>query len=109
MTRTDMDDYVNAQLLKHKVIEERQEELLDDMQGAVNRLTDMSRAINSELGVHTVMLSELSNNVDDANDRFSLMERRVDRLLNRTGWSHWKVIFWLTFIALVLLFLIMYT
>jgi hypothetical protein len=58
--------------------------VLDDMASSLERLGVMSKDINKELDVHTVMLTDLDMEMDTASDQMALAQKRLERLIKAT-------------------------
>lgn len=91
----------------HEVRAETEVSVLDDMAGSLARLGVMSKDINRELEVHTVMLSDLDMEMDTAHDQMTLAQKRMEKLIKATeGAIGSKVIMFLLVVIFILIILI---
>lgn len=85
-----------------------QDEVLEDMETVLNRIGNMSQQITLELEKQDEMLEELDVELDHANSRVEILDRKLRRLMERSHCSYCKVILVLFAIFLVLILVIIY-
>ena len=87
----------------------RQDETLEDLDSAVDRVGHLAGAINVELGQQNVMLEELETDLDEAELRMGLVMGKLSKLLKtKDGCQLWTIIS-LALVFIVLCFLVFYT
>lgn len=89
-------------------LERQQDELLDDMSHSISRLQMMGTEINTQLSVGNAMLNELDEEMTQAQDTFSVLDRKMTKLLRRSSLPHLKIICCLLLLIAFLLFLLFY-
>lgn len=101
-------DFVINQKANATVMMRQQDEALEDLDGAVDRVGNMAEAINVELGVQNKMIDELGEDLDEAEARMGLVMGKLSKLLKtKDGCQLWTIIS-LTLVLLVLCFLVFY-
>lgn len=90
-------------------IEVNQDEVLDDMSVALDRLQNLAGDINTELNTQKVMLDELDTELDDASGTMKRTIKRLDKLLATSDKGRLGCIVVMFLIAILLLFLVIYT
>jgi len=100
--------YVQAQAHAAKDLEAAQEEVLESMSASISRLAGISQAIHTELAVQNEALAELDDSMDTTASRFEQIDKRFQKMLKRSGWSHYKIIFCLLLLVFVLLLLVLF-
>lgn len=89
-------------------VEREQDEVLDDMTTALDRLQNLAGDINVELKTQDVMLNELDTEIDDASSTMKRTIKRLDKLLATSDKGRLGCIAMLFLIAILLLFLVIY-
>ncbi|GMH62204.1 hypothetical protein TL16_g09093 [Triparma laevis f. inornata] len=101
-------DFVINQKANATVMMRQQDEALEDLDGAVDRVGNMAETINVELGVQNKMIDELGEDLDEAEARMGLVMGKLSKLLKtKDGCQLWTIIS-LTLVLLVLCFLVFY-
>ena len=62
-------DFIINQKASATIMMRQQDEALEDLDGAVDRVGNMAEAINVELGVQNKMIDELGEDLDEAEAR----------------------------------------
>ena len=100
--------YVESQMFASRDLERQQDELLDDMSHSISRLQQMGTEINTQLTVGNALLTELDDEMSQAQDTYSVLDRKMKKLLKRSSLPHLKIIFCLLLLIAFLLFLLFY-
>mmetsp|Transcript_39349 Transcript_39349/g.80711 ORF Transcript_39349/g.80711 Transcript_39349/m.80711 type:complete len:180 (+) Transcript_39349:372-911(+) len=87
----------------------QQDEALDDLDLAVNRVGVMAEEIHEELGQQNKMLTELDDDLADAEEKLGLVMGKLAKLLKTKNKCQLGTILILCLIALILFFLVLYT
>lgn len=101
-------DPVQKQLHLQADLESQQDLILDDMSHSIARLSNIQHDIGKELAVQKAELDLLDDEMDTAGSHFEMLEKKMQKLLKRSSWSHYKIIFCLVALILFLLFLIIF-
>lgn len=75
---------------------------LNALENAVSQLKSVGYGIQSEIGTHINMLTEMNSNIDSANRRMKTAQRITNKLLSIASTTSLTVIAFLLFILLVL-------
>ncbi|GMH57573.1 hypothetical protein TrST_g3973 [Triparma strigata] len=101
-------DFIINQKASATIMMRQQDEALEDLDGAVDRVGNMAEAINVELGVQNKMIDELGEDLDEAEARMGMVMGKLSKLLKtKDGCQLWTIIT-LTLVLLVLCFLVFY-
>lgn len=87
----------------------QQDEALDDLNVAVNRVGVMAEDIHEELGQQNKMLTELDDDLADAEEKLGLVMGKLAKLLKTKNKCQLGTILILCLVALILFFLVLYT
>eukprot|EP00475_Leptophrys_vorax_P037854 TRINITY_DN6582_c1_g1_i1.p1 TRINITY_DN6582_c1_g1~~TRINITY_DN6582_c1_g1_i1.p1 ORF type:complete len:208 (-),score=48.13 TRINITY_DN6582_c1_g1_i1:233-856(-) len=87
---------------------QEQEQVLEDMLTVIKRLGVMSNQINDELKTQDEMLDRLGDNMDDANSRLQILDKKLQHLMRKSKCSYCKIIIVLAVIFFILFFIIIY-
>jgi len=74
--------YLEMKKFETKVRVEKEAEILEDMCNVVDRLQTISIDVNKELGVQSKMIEEISEEVEDAQNSFVMLAKKMDHLIN---------------------------
>ena len=88
---------------------EAQEEIIEDMSHAVERLKHIGQQMGHQITNHKSILTDLNDNLTIAKEKFIIVEKKLDKLIQKSCVNHCQIIICLSFTAAVLLFLIIYT
>ncbi|KAL7577613.1 hypothetical protein ACA910_015133 [Epithemia clementina (nom. ined.)] len=105
------DDHNNTNgQLRHEQLMKKQDEGLEMLSQSAERLGKMSMQIHEELGTQNQILDEMENDLDEANQDLDMVTRKTKEFIEFTGGEkNCVVILILAAIAVILLFLIIYT
>lgn len=98
------DSHASAQLMM-----EQQEETLDELDGAVVRVSHMAENIHEELNHQNKMLNELQDDLQNAEEQLGLVMGKLAKMLKTKNKCHLGTIIILSIVAIVLFFLVIYT
>jgi len=99
-----VDTRAQAQMMMHQ-----QDEALDDLDVAVSRVGVMAGEIHEEIGHQNKMLSELDEDLADAEEKLGMVMGKLAKLLKTKNKCQLGTILVLCLVALILLFLVIYT
>ena len=99
---------MQAQLLLQSSLEEQEDEILDSMSATITRLSEIQGDIGKELAVQQAELELLDEEMDEAGGKFEMIEKKMQKLLKRSSWSHYKIICCMVTFIFFLLFLIIF-
>lgn len=104
------DDHVRQERNLQQVERQRQDESLDELHTAVKRLGDMSISISTELDSQNAMLDELNDDTDRAHEAMQAVTKKTQELIRQSGGlRNFLLIIFLTFVLLVLTYLVIMT
>ena len=99
-----LDSQAQSSLLMHE-----QDECLDELGNAVTRVGEMAEQINEEIGHQNKMLDELDQDMTNAEEELGMVMGKMAKFLGTKNRGQLKVIFILSLIVVILLFLVIYT
>mmetsp|Transcript_22251 Transcript_22251/g.52745 ORF Transcript_22251/g.52745 Transcript_22251/m.52745 type:complete len:345 (-) Transcript_22251:151-1185(-) len=99
-----VDTRAQAQMMMHQ-----QDEALDDLDVAVSRVGNMAGEIHEEIGQQNKMLSELDEDLADAEEKLGMVMGKLGKLLKTKNKCQLGTILILCLIVLILFFLVIYT
>ena len=102
-------DFINDQQASAQMMMARQDDCLEDLEGAVERVGQIAGAINTELGVQNKMLTELESDVDEAEARMGVVMSKLGKLLQTKDGCQIGSIVGLAILLVVITFLVFYT
>jgi hypothetical protein len=89
---------------------QEQDDSLDVLGNSAARLGQISMSISSELSAQNRMLDELGDDLDNAEDGLSVVTKKTQELIKKSGGcGNFFIIVILVFVVVVLAFLIIYT
>jgi syntaxin 6 len=88
---------------------QQQDETLDDLDLAVTRVGYMAETIHEEISLQNKMLTELEDDLADAEEQLGVVMGKLAKLLKTKSKCQIGLILILSFIVLVLFFLVLYT
>ena len=106
-------DRENTRFIKNQVAEQRymmgeQDQALDGLGAAVDRLGEIGKEVNTELKEQNLMLNQLEDDLDSAGNRMGVVQAKLSKLLQtKDRCTIWSVVI-LTLIFCILLFLVFY-
>ena len=101
-TEAGNDKFVKQQKQQTQQLIERQDQNLDQLGVAVDRLGKIGQEINEEVREQSVMLDELGNEIDDNADRMNVVQAALAKLLKtKDGCKIWTIVI-LTLILILL-------
>ena len=86
-----------------------QDETLDELGEAVIRVGEMADNIHDEIGLQNKMLSDMEEDLSDAEEKLGLVMGKLAKLLKTKSKWHLGTILILSFIVLLLFFLVLYS
>jgi len=98
----------NAQSGAQLMLQE-QDETLDELDQAVDRVGTMAGNIHDELGHQNKMLNELEEDMDDVEEKLGLVMGKLSMLLKTKSRCQLAIILIMCLLVLILLFLVVYT
>jgi syntaxin 6 len=99
-----IDTRAQAQMMMNQ-----QDEALDDLDVAVNRVGVMAGEIHEEIGHQNKMLTELDEDLADAEEKLGMVMGKLAKLLKTKNKCQLGTILILCLIVLILFFLVIYT
>mmetsp|Transcript_13452 Transcript_13452/g.17718 ORF Transcript_13452/g.17718 Transcript_13452/m.17718 type:complete len:128 (-) Transcript_13452:243-626(-) len=106
----DEDDFIKNQIRSQQKSMRRQDEHLDELGTAVDRLGHLSLKIGEEIEDQNRILTELDTDLDNTVDKLDMITRKTKELVKKSGGPKWFLaIIVLSAIFLVLLMLVLYT
>ena len=101
-------DFIHTQQADATMMMRQQDEVLTDLDSAVDRVGNLASTINVELSAQNKMIDELGEDLDEAEARMGLVMGKLSKLLKtKDGCQLWTIIM-LTLVLLVLCFLVFY-
>lgn len=94
---------------KTSVLMQQQDETLDDLDEAVVRVGEMATTIHSELDEQNKMLSEMDEDLQDAEEKLGMVMGKLGKLLKTKDKCQLGTILALIVCVIVLFFLVIYT
>ena len=105
----EQDDYVSSAAQQQQTLIKQQDVVLEDMDAALARLSNISNDINAELVEQDAMLNELDSGMDEAQGNMNIVLKKMDKLLKTSDRGRICCIIGLFFLVVLLLILIFYT
>jgi len=101
--------FIHDQQAQQRMIMEQQDEDLEELGYAVDRVNDMAIGIHTELKTQGRMLKDLESDLDEATEKMNFVMGKLAKLLKTKDTCQiWTVIV-LFFIVILLIFLLIYT
>lgn len=101
--------FVNEELSAQAVAIRMQDDDLDDLASAVQRIGDLGRDMHAELEEQGALLEDLGGRFDGTVSRLKAIRHRVDRVMEQTGRRNFCTIIWLSITFFVLTVLVVIT
>jgi chromosome segregation ATPase len=101
----DTQDFIENKKMQQQQLEEKQDVVLDDMYGALQRLGAMGEDIKKEIAVSNEELQGLDRDVEDAQTAMNIALKKLQKLLGTSDTGKLCCIF-ILFITAVALFLV---
>lgn len=79
-----------------------QDDMLDDMIGSLDKLGIMGKDINKELVLQTDLVRDIQEDMDDTHNFILTLDKKVEKLIEQSGYSPCKLIVILSGILLIL-------
>lgn len=108
-TRRANDAYINDEMMQQEQIMRHQDEQLDELAGAVQRIGNMGRDMHIELEEQGQLLDNLGEEMEDTSSRMKRVRQSLDRFIEETGPRQFCTIVWLSVTFLVLTVLVVVT
>jgi len=111
MSSDDMENthFIHDQQAQQRMIMNQQDEDLEELGFAVDRVQDMAVGINSELKTQNRMLNDLDQDLDEATEKMNFVMGKLAKLLKTKDTCQIWTILALTLILIILIFLLIYT
>lgn len=108
-TNTVKDEYIDGHLQQQQLQLQTQDEHLDDLANAVQRIGVLGRDMHNELEQQGEMLDDLGGRFDTTMHRLKAIRQRVEVVMEQTGRRQFCTIVWLciTFLILTILIVIL--
>jgi len=101
-------DFIYDQQANAQMMMRQQDETLEDLDSAVDRVGNIAITINEELGTQNKMLDELATDLDDAEEKLGVVMGKLGKLLKtKDGCQLWTIVS-LTLVLVVLCALVFY-
>jgi len=107
-TNREGDDYVNSSASQQQTLIKQQDSVLDSMDDALKRLSDISVDINSSLEEQQQMLTETDESLDSAQLNMNFVLKKMDKLLKTSDRGRICCVIGLFFLAIILVIIIVY-
>mmetsp|Transcript_24140 Transcript_24140/g.47431 ORF Transcript_24140/g.47431 Transcript_24140/m.47431 type:complete len:116 (+) Transcript_24140:291-638(+) len=103
------DEYYRNQQQQQQMLIRDQDEKLDELGLAAERLHHTAMTINTEIKDQQVMLNELENEVDAEAEKMNFVMKKMAKLLQTSDTKQICLVLFLFVVFLILVFLVMYT
>lgn len=100
------DDFIHNEVQQQERIMEQQDEDLDHLASAVERIGLMGHEMHEELAEHGQLLDGLADDMDNTRSRMANVRERLDRFIAETGPKQFCTIVGLSVTLLILTFLV---
>jgi len=107
--KQDASDYIDERRNQSQALVNKQDEVLDDMSGALSRLSDVAGTINTELESQNKILGQMDNEMDESLSSMSMVMGKLKRVLFKSDKGRLCCIIFLIIVALVEVLLIIYS
>ena len=104
----EQDDVVASASQQQQSLIKQQDVVLEDMDAALARLGNISNDINAELVEQDAMLNEMDSQMDEAQGNFSVVLKKMDKMLMTSDRGRICCILALFAVAVILLIIIFY-
>jgi len=101
--------FIHDKQAEARMMMDQQDEDLTELGQGVDRLNELSVGINQELKLQNKMLNDLDRDVDEAAEKMNFVMGKLARLLKTKDSCQIWVILILTFVLILLIFLVVYT
>jgi len=102
-------DFIADRAQTQVQVHHQQNEVLDDMVSALDRLGSMAGTIGSELQVHNAILKDFDEEMDATQGTMNKVMRKMDKLLGQSDTGRLCCIFFLVVVVCVLIIAVIYT
>lgn len=104
------EDFIQRQLRHQKMELKRQDDGLDMLSQSASRLGTLSLGISEELGQQNKMLDEMEDDLEKATNDLDILSKKTKELIQKSGGKrNFMIILGMSFVVILLLFLIIYT
>jgi len=103
------EEYIDAHMSQQQMQMVEQEEVLDDLHGAVGRLKHMSGTMNEELTQQVQIISDLESQVDSTASSLNELKNKLKQLMPKHERGKLMIIFFLTVVLIILCILVVET
>lgn len=102
-------EFITKSHASAQMMMQQQDETLDELDDAVVRVGHMAENIHDELGQQNKMLTELEEDLNDAEEQLGMVMGKLGKLLKTKNKCQLGLILLMTLVVLVLFFLVLYT
>lgn len=102
-------NYIHDQQAQARMIINQQDEDLEELGQAVDRVGDMATNINQELKTQNKMLKELDDDIEAAAEKMNFVMGKLAKLLKTKDTCQIMTVIILTLVLVLLIFLLIYT
>lgn len=106
---TEHTEFIADSQAQQSLLMQAQDETLDELGEAVIRVGEMADNIHDEIGLQNKMLSDMEEDLSDAEEKLGLVMGKLAKLLKTKSKWHLGTILILSFIVLLLFFLVLYS
>lgn len=104
------DDFIQRQIQHQKLTMQKQDEGLSALSESASRLGALSLGISEELNQQNKMLDDMENDLERATDDLNMLSRKTKEFIQKSGGKrNFMIILGMSFVIVILLFLIIYT
>jgi len=104
----EQEDFVASRGDQQQLLQQKEDEVLDDMISALGRLGDVSNTISDTIKEQKRDLDELDTHVEEGNSRMDVVMKKVNRLLGSSDKGRICCIIFLAIMIIVLILLLFY-
>lgn len=101
--------FLNEETQRQDEIMREQDESLADLSKSVTNLNHIAVEINSDIKLQNKMLDDLTDEVDEAQERMNFVMDKMSKLLKTKDKCQLGLILFLVFVLVVMIFLVIYT
>lgn len=105
----DNERYVETIHNEQKGLQNKQDQVLDDMSSILTRLQEKGRTIDVELNEHRLILGEMDGSMDEASSRMKVVIEKTEKLLGKSNRGKYICILMEVMTIIILILLITYT
>jgi syntaxin 6 len=102
-------EFIADSQAQQSLLMQAQDETLDELGEAVTRVGEMAETIHEEIGFQNKMLTQMEEDLSDAEEKLGLVMGKLAKLLKTKSKWHLGTILILSLVVVVLFFLVIYT